>query len=102
MRAVIIASLLSLYAASAATAALPPQYQRQVELSAIIGNEAIVEAFGIGAPIESISWISDDLYRVTGGACSMDVTIVDAPTKHEAGWAGPREFAVKPGEIACK
>jgi hypothetical protein len=86
-----------------AEAALPPQYQRVNELKAILDNLAIVEAFGISHPIEKIERVGDDLYRVTSGSCSMKVAIEDDLSKHHAqGWAGPREFVVKPGKLTCK
>lgn len=102
MRLVSLAAFACLASALPAQAALPPQYQRQVELRAIIDNEAIVEAFGVNELINAIELISQDHYRVTSDSCTMDVTIIDAKTKHEAGFVGPRQFAVEPGPIACK
>lgn len=84
-----------------ALAALPPQYQRQKELQAIIADEAVVDAFGFEG-IGAVEFVEPDLYRVTGGACTLDVKIVDVPNKHEAGWAGPREFALEVGKPVCK
>jgi len=82
-----------------AWAALPPQYQRAAELRAIIDDTAIVDAFGIGRPIERIEYVEPDLYRVTSGNCRMDVAIVDKP--NVAGLVGPRQFELQPGELVC-
>lgn len=101
MRAVVLAGLTSLLATLPATAALPPQYQRQAELAAIIADMNVVEAFGFDG-IDAIELVEHDLYRVRGGQCTLDVTIQDLPNKHEAGWAGPREFTLALGETTCK
>ena len=95
-----LAVLISLVAALPAQAALPPQYQRQAELLAIINDEAVIAAFGFGG-IESIAFEGVDHYVVRGGDCRLDVTIKDLPNKHEGGWAGPREFTLALGEPVC-
>lgn len=100
MRQTIIAIGLAVLLASPAFAALPPQYQRQAELRAIIDNSEIIDVFGFDG-ISSIEHIEPDLYRVTGGACTLDVTIKDTPNTHDAGWVGPREFTTVPGKPVC-
>jgi hypothetical protein len=84
-----------------ALAALPPQYQRQKELQAIIADAAVVDAFGFEG-IGAVEFVEPDLYRVTGGNCTLEAKIVDVPNSHGEGWAGPREFAVQVGAPVCK
>lgn len=84
-----------------ALAALPPQYQRQRELQAILADNGVADAFGVEG-ISAIEYVEPDLYRVTGGACTLEVKIVDVPNTHGEGWAGPREFALAVGEPICR
>lgn len=84
-----------------ALAALPPQYQRQKELQAIIADDAVVDAFGFEG-IGGVEFVEPDLYRVTGGKCTLEVRIVNVPNSHGEGWAGPREFALEVGKPVCK
>lgn len=84
-----------------ALAALPPQYQRQRELQAILADEAVIDAFGLEG-IGAVEFVAPDLYRVTGGECTLEVKIVDVPNTHGEGWAGPREFALELGQPVCK
>lgn len=100
MRHAIAILILSACTALPALAALPPQYQRQRELEAVLG--AAVDALGIGNPVDRIEMTAPDEWNVMGGNCHLSVTVVDAPTEHEAGWVGPREFAVEPGEVVCQ
>ena len=101
MRILIAAIGLALASSSAVLAALPPQYQRQAELLAIIGDEGVVDAFGFGG-IEAVELNGVDHYIVRGGDCMLDVLIEDLPNEHEAGWAGPREFRLVLGEPVCE
>jgi hypothetical protein len=83
-----------------ALAALPPHYQRQDELGAIMAH--VVDEFGIGRPIESIIMLGTDFYAVTSGPCRMEVMIVDlAPEPGAEQMAGPRRFAVESGPLVC-
>ena len=100
MRTLIAAIGLTLAGSSTVLAALPPQYQRQAELLAIIGDEGVIDAFGFGG-IEVVELNGVDHYIVRGGDCMLDVLIEDLPNEHEAGWAGPREFKLVLGERAC-
>jgi hypothetical protein len=84
-----------------AQAALPPQYQRQAELAAIIADPAIADAFGFDG-ISSIQYVGTDLYRLQGGNCTLEVRIEDLPKEHPEGWAGPREFTIVRGEPVCQ
>lgn len=99
MRRILAVLALSACATLPALAALPPHYQRQRELEAVL--DAAVEALGISNRVERIEMTAPDEWNVMGGQCQVSITVVDAPTQHEAGWAGPREFAVKPGEVVC-
>jgi hypothetical protein len=83
-----------------ALAALPPHYQRQNELEAIIAH--VVEEFGISKPIDSLVMKDTDFYEVISGACRMEVVIVDVPPEPGAEpMAGPRQFAVESGPLVC-
>lgn len=74
-------------------AALAPNYQRIAELRAILDDPSVSDAFTIDQPIERIEIVKTDLYRVTAGACHIDVAIVDVPDKEPR--AGPRQFKVE-------
>jgi len=93
---------LTLLGASTALAALPPQYQRQAELVAIIESPDVVEVFGIERPIEGVRITDVDVYEVTGGGCRMQVRIIDVPRTENGGIVGPRSFAVEAGELFCE
>lgn len=83
-----------------ASAALPPQYQRQKELQAVISNGDVEEALD-GAPIDSVTVVDEDVYLVRAGLCSVIANIVSDPMPG-GGWAGPRRFHVEAGEAACE
>ncbi|MBJ3785753.1 hypothetical protein [Devosia sediminis] len=86
--------------ATPALAALPPHYQRQNELEAIIAH--VVEEFGISHPIEAIITTDTDFYEVISGSCRMEVVIVDVPLGlGEQPASGPRRFAVESGPLVC-
>ncbi len=85
-------------AAMPALSALPPQYQRAAELRAVAADPRVANAFG-GDPIERLEYVRRDLYRVSAGACRLDVAIVDLPTPADV--AGARRFAVKAGRKVC-
>ncbi len=98
---ILIASGLTILACVPALAALPPQYQRQRELLAIITDDRVVDAFGFGG-IEAVEFMEDDLYQVRGGDCVLEVRIENLPNTHGEGWAGPREFTTVVGEPQCQ
>ena len=101
MRVLACAGLATMLMTLPALAALPPHYQRQNELEAIIAH--VVEEFGIGNPIDSIVMKDTDFYEVISGACRMEVVIVDIPPKPGAEpMAGPRQFAVESGPLVCE
>ena len=101
MRAIILAGLLSFATGLPVLAALPPQYQRQRELLAIINDMDVVDAFGFDG-IDAIERVGRDLYRVRGGKCVLDVSIENLPNTHGEGWAGPREFTTVVGDLTCE
>jgi hypothetical protein len=85
-----------------AEAALPPYYQRAAELDAIV-HSSDVEASLMEAPIDTIERTGEDVYRVTGGSCTLEVRIVDdASVDHPDGWVGPREFVLEVGDVSCE
>ena len=85
-------------AAIPVSAALPPQYQRAAELKAVIADPRVANAFG-GVPVERVEYVRTDLYRVSAGACRLDVAIVDLPTPPDV--SGGRRFAVRAGRRVC-
>ncbi|MBN8499758.1 MAG: hypothetical protein J0M19_01235 [Sphingomonadales bacterium] len=94
------AGLVTVLAASAAQAALPPKYQRQRELEAIITDRGVISAFPDGELIQQIRWVAIDLYRVRSLRCTVDVRIVDDPSA--PAMPGPRKFLVKPDKAVCE
>ena len=101
MRIVALAGLLVLAVCLPAHAALPPQYQRQAELRAIVENMDVIDAFGFEG-IDAIVEVETDLWNVRSGNCVLAVRIEDVPNNHGEGWAGPRDFTVVVGEKTCK
>ena len=93
--------LMLLAGTAPALAALPPHYQRQNELEAIVAH--VVEEFGMSHPIESVIMQDTDFYKVISGTCEMEVVIVDVPPKPGAELiTGPRQFAVESGPLVCE
>jgi hypothetical protein len=82
--------------ATAAMAALPPQHQRAKELAAVI--EVAVQVLQ-HRPIESVTRIDNDLYRVESQTCTLDVDIVT--TVNPKPVLGPRQFTAQPRELEC-
>ena len=94
----LLASAAPALAATPAAAALPPQYQRAAEIKAVVSEPRVANAFG-GAPVERVEYVRRDLYRVSAGACRLDVAIVDLPTPPDV--SGGRRFTVRPGRKVC-
>jgi hypothetical protein len=95
------AGLMMLAGTIPAMAALPPHYQRQDELEAIIAH--VIEEFGMANPIEFIVMQDTDFYKVISGNCHMEVVVVDVPAAPGAEpIAGPRQFAVESGPLVCE
>ena len=101
MRIVALAGLLVLAVCLPAQAALPPQYQQQAELRAVVENMDVIDAFGFEG-IDAIVEVETDLWNVRSGNCVLAVRIEDVPNNHGEGWAGPRDFTVVVGEKTCK
>lgn len=101
MRPLILAGLAALAVSLPAQAALPPQYQRQNELKAIVETPEIYDAFGFD-PIEAITEVETDSWQVRAGKCVLAVSIEGLPNSHGPGWTGPREFKVVVGDKTCK
>lgn len=100
MKRITLAGMALLMTPAAALAALPPQYQRQAELQAVIAQAT--EQFGIGHLIDSIVRTGPDNYEVSGDNCRMTLTIEDAPQDPSAApVVGPRQFTVKAGPLVC-
>ncbi|MDR6430969.1 hypothetical protein [Brucella pseudogrignonensis] len=98
VRLAIIFGTVSLFVvASAAEAALAPNYQRAKELNAVI--EAAAQAVP-QYPIDKVIYQNDDKYQVIAGPCSLRATIVSKPMKN--GMVGPRQFDVKLGQTRCR
>lgn len=82
--------------ATSAIAALPPQHQRAKELAAVI--EVAVQVLQ-HRPIESVTRIDNDLYRVESETCTLDVDIVSVVNPKPV--LGPRQFTAQPRELEC-
>jgi len=81
-----------------ALAELPPQYQRQAELGAIIASGAVDEALG-REPIEMIRMTKPDVYVVRSARCKVNVAIVDVAQTEEI--VGARDFTVAVINTTC-
>lgn len=83
-----------------ASAALPPQYQRQRELVSIIESGEVSDALD-GRPIDAIETDGSDTYIVSAGDCKLIVEIVGTGKRMPDGWVGPRQYHLKVGEADC-
>ena len=90
----LIAAILTL----PASAALPPTAQRLVEFRAVINHPEIGIAMA-GEPVMRIEYIREDLFRVSGTRCRIDLAIVTVPSA--PGLVGPRQFEVRTVDRAC-
>jgi hypothetical protein len=99
MRMLLLASPFLLLA-SAASAALPPYYQRVEEMERILADARVEEALK-SQPVDRLERLEDDLYRATGGACSVDIRIIDKPDNKPEGWTGPRQFDLNVAAPRC-
>jgi hypothetical protein len=82
-----------------AAAALAPNYQRLVELNAVLEHPGVIGAFGTMEPIDRVEYAGPDLYRVTAGRCRLEVRIVGLPMPR--GMVGARHFEARPGRRVC-
>ena len=83
-----------------ASAALPPQYQRQRELVSIIESGEVSDALD-GRPIDAIETDGFDTYIVTAGECTLIVELTGTGERMPDGWVGPRQYDLKVGEAEC-
>lgn len=95
IRALALAAIM-LSGASAAHAALAPNFQRANELTAIIG--AVAEAVP-KYPIDKIIKQGRDRYAVIAGECTIIARIVGLPAK--PGLVGPKQFKVELERPRC-
>jgi len=58
-----------------AQAALPPYWQRVVEIQAILDEGDVARKLD-HAPINRIERVGEDLYRVQAGTCTLDIRVV--------------------------
>ena len=98
----VLAALL-IVTTSGALAALPPQFQRAAELAAMVQHQGLIELFTAqGQLIESVQYVDVDSFLVSGGTCTLAVTIVDVPADPDAlPMVGARQFTVELGELNC-
>ena len=87
-------------AAGPGSAALPPNVQRLNQLRAVLENPEVQAAFLPPDLIERIELVRPNLYRVTGGRCHVDVTIVHQPMPSRAPLGTP-PFEARPGRRVC-
>jgi hypothetical protein len=64
--------------ATSAFAALPPLYQQQREVERIRHSGDVAKKLE-NRPIDRVERLEKDHYRVFGGSCVLEVTIVDDP-----------------------
>ena len=81
-----------------ALAELPPQYQRQAELLAIIGSNAVDEALA-REPIDMVRMTGPDAYVVRSTGCKVNVAIVGIAQSEEI--VGARQFVVEVVNTTC-
>ncbi|MBA1139970.1 hypothetical protein [Mesorhizobium neociceri] len=85
--------------AAAASAALPPYWQRKAEIDAITDSGDVARKLENHGPIDVIEHVGNDHYRV-GGGCTLDVFIVDDASAEPM--PGPRKFKLQIGNLVCK
>lgn len=95
----LIASFL-LIGSVAASAALPPYWQRKAEIEAIVGSSDVASKLEGHGPIDMIAHMGDDHYQVGAGGCTLDVFIIDDTSAEPM--PGPRKFKLRIGELICK
>ena len=91
----VAAALLTAAASAPASAALAPKVQRLNEMHAALRSAANA----LKDPVERIEYYGDDVYKVWGGRCWLEVKIVGTPAEGQA--VGPRQFNAEPGEVEC-
>jgi hypothetical protein len=84
----------------AASAALPPYWQRKAEIDAITDSSDVARRLERHGPIDAIERVGDDRYRVRAGGCSLEVFVVDDTSGEQM--PGPRKFKLQMGKLVCK
>ena len=84
----------------AASAALPPYWQRKAEIDAIADSGDVARRLERHGPIDAIELVGNDHYQVRAGACTLDVFIVDDTSAEPM--PGPRRFKLQTGKLVCK
>ncbi len=82
-----------------AFALLPPYYQSSKEISTLLNDAKVTEAFGSGRNIDSITKTQAG-YSIQSGSCRLDVKMNYLPMKQ--GMVGPANFEIQTGELNCK
>lgn len=96
---VVLAVVVSAGGCTAASAALPPWYQRAREFEAVVAAVADISAPDL---IEKVEYVEADLYRVTYGHCAVAAWIRDVPpSEGRPPMVGPRQFEVELGTPKC-
>jgi len=84
---------------AAASAALPPWYQRAREFEAVVSAVADISAPDV---IDKVEYVEIDLYRVSYGHCAVAAWIRDVPPpRGQPPMVGPRQFKVELGTPKC-
>ena len=83
------------------SAAQPPNVQRLNQMRAVLENPEVQAAFRYPDLIERIELVRPIVYRVTGGRCHVDVTIVHQPMPRGAPLGTP-PFEARAGRRVCE
>jgi hypothetical protein len=81
-------------------AALPPQYDRWTEFTALTAQKSIPEKLGARNPAERIERAADGTYRVYGGTCVVTVRLARKPPTGPQGQPMPGPTAVSVAEVS--
>jgi len=84
----------------AASAALPPYWQRKAEIDAITDSGDVARRLENHGPIDMIAHVGDDHYQVGAGGCTLEVFVVDDTSGEQM--PGPRKFKLQIGKLVCK
>jgi hypothetical protein len=84
--------------ATAASAALAPNYERLRELEAILQNQELIQKLGI-EEITSIEATRNTTYTIRTATCTVVVTLVATPNAPPL--LGPWQFTIQVGDPQC-
>lgn len=89
--------------ASSAHAALPPYWQSAKEITAIVNDPRVHDAFTREEPIQSVTLTAPDVYEVSTKSCTVTVNVVDKPPQPgQEMMVGPRQFDIEVGQATCQ